>query len=171
MDLAEHIAAGTASVGVVGLGYVGLPLAVAFAKAGMPVVAVDIDQGRADAINEGRSPVHVTLERDQLADIAPGAQRGPQISEREQAVLRLLASGVTTSEVGRQLDYSESTVKRTIRNVFEKMGVRNRSEAVARHVIFRDRHFGTTIEVRVDRIEVNTEIDSSMFTPSAMGLK
>ena len=83
------------------------------------------------SVLEGRSPVQVTLERDQLADIAPGALRGPQLSEREQAVLRLLASGVTTSEVGRQLDYSESTVKRTIRSVFEKMGVRNRSEAVA----------------------------------------
>ena len=45
--------------------------------------------------------------------------------------MRLLASDVTTREVGRQLDYSESTVKRTIRGVFEKMGVRNRSEAVA----------------------------------------
>ena len=87
--------------------------------------------GAVRAVLEGRSPVHVTLERDQLADMTSGAQRGPQISEREQAILRLLASGVTTREVGLQLDYSESTVKRTIRGVFEKMGVRNRSEAVA----------------------------------------
>ncbi|MCZ6891851.1 MAG: response regulator transcription factor [Chloroflexi bacterium] len=87
--------------------------------------------GAVRSVLEGRSPVHVTLERDQLTDITSGAQRGPQISEREQAVLRLLASGVTTREVGLQLDYSESTVKRTIRGVFEKMGVRNRSEAVA----------------------------------------
>ena len=86
--------------------------------------------GAVRSVLEGRSPVHVTLERDQLADMS-GAQRGPQMSEREQAVLRLLASGVTTREVGLQLDYSESTVKRTIRGVFEKMGVRNRSEAVA----------------------------------------
>ena len=86
--------------------------------------------GAVRSVLEGLSPVHVTLERDQLADMT-SAQRGPQISEREQAVLRLLASGVTTREVGRQLDYSESTVKRTIRGVFEKMGVRNRSEAVA----------------------------------------
>ena len=86
--------------------------------------------GAVRSVLEGLSPVHVTLERDQLADIT-SAQRGPQISEREQAVLRLLASGVTTREVGLQLDYSESTVKRTIRGVFEKMGVRNRSEAVA----------------------------------------
>ena len=86
--------------------------------------------GAVRSVLEGRSPVHVTLERDQLADMS-GAQRGPQMSEREQAVLRLLASGVTTREVGLQLDYSESTVKRTIHGVFEKMGVRNRSEAVA----------------------------------------
>jgi len=35
-----------ATVGVVGLGYVGLPLAVAFAKAGMRVIGVDADVAR-----------------------------------------------------------------------------------------------------------------------------
>jgi UDP-N-acetyl-D-glucosamine dehydrogenase len=36
----------TASVGVIGLGYVGLPLAVAFAEAGFSVIGVDADPGR-----------------------------------------------------------------------------------------------------------------------------
>jgi UDP-N-acetyl-D-glucosamine dehydrogenase len=44
-------------VGIVGLGYVGLPLAVAFAEAGCEVVGVDIDAGRAAALRAGRSHV------------------------------------------------------------------------------------------------------------------
>lgn len=42
-------------VGVVGLGYVGLPLALRFAEAGMVVLGFDIDAEKVDAINEGRS--------------------------------------------------------------------------------------------------------------------
>src|SRR5918911_1323128 len=40
-----------ASVGIIGLGYVGLPLAVAFAQEGCDVVAVDVDQRKVDAIS------------------------------------------------------------------------------------------------------------------------
>ncbi len=42
-------------VGVIGLGYVGLPLAVAFADAGSEVVALDVDRGRVQALRAGRS--------------------------------------------------------------------------------------------------------------------
>src|SRR4051794_14824670 len=44
-------------IGIVGLGYVGLPLAVAFAEAGCDVVGVDVDASRAIALREGRSHV------------------------------------------------------------------------------------------------------------------
>ena len=83
------------------------------------------------SVVEGRSPVHVTLDRERLAAIAPGAHQGLQFSEREQSILRLVASGVTTKEIARELAFSETTVKRTLREIFEKMGVRSRSEAVA----------------------------------------
>ncbi len=43
------------SVGVIGLGYVGLPLAVAFAQEGCEVVAVDVDSRKVQAINAGES--------------------------------------------------------------------------------------------------------------------
>ncbi len=42
-------------VGIIGLGYVGLPLAVAFAEAGHEVVGLDSDQRKLDALGEGRS--------------------------------------------------------------------------------------------------------------------
>ena len=41
--------------GVIGLGYVGLPLAVEFARAGYTTTGVDLDVAKVDAINEGRS--------------------------------------------------------------------------------------------------------------------
>src|SRR3954449_12954091 len=44
-------------IGIVGLGYVGLPLAVAFAEADCDVVGVDVDAGRVAALSQGRSHV------------------------------------------------------------------------------------------------------------------
>jgi UDP-N-acetyl-D-glucosamine dehydrogenase len=44
-------------IGIVGLGYVGLPLAVAFAEAGSDVVGVDVDAGKLAQLREGRSPI------------------------------------------------------------------------------------------------------------------
>src|SRR6478752_2396085 len=46
-----------ATVGVIGLGYVGLPLAVAFAREGCDVVAVDLDARKVEAIAAGESYV------------------------------------------------------------------------------------------------------------------
>ena len=42
-------------IGIVGLGYVGLPLAVAFAEAGHEVVCLDVDPRKVEALSEGRS--------------------------------------------------------------------------------------------------------------------
>ncbi|HEY7455763.1 MAG TPA: nucleotide sugar dehydrogenase [Solirubrobacterales bacterium] len=44
-------------IGIVGLGYVGLPLAVAFAEAGHEVVGLDADSRKVEALGEGRSYV------------------------------------------------------------------------------------------------------------------
>jgi UDP-N-acetyl-D-glucosamine dehydrogenase len=42
-------------VAIVGMGYVGLPLALRFAEAGVPVLGVDVDAAKCDALNAGRS--------------------------------------------------------------------------------------------------------------------
>ncbi len=47
----------TARIGVIGLGYVGLPAACVLAEAGFEVNGVDLDARRANLINEGRSPI------------------------------------------------------------------------------------------------------------------
>src|SRR5579885_16925 len=57
MGLLEKIEDRSALVGVVGLGYAGLPLAVAFADAGFNVVGVDLDCERVEKLNRGESPV------------------------------------------------------------------------------------------------------------------
>ncbi len=44
-----------AQIAVIGLGYVGLPLAVSFAQAGYQVVGIDLDRRKVDAINQGES--------------------------------------------------------------------------------------------------------------------
>jgi UDP-N-acetyl-D-glucosamine dehydrogenase len=54
-ELARKIEDRSAVVGIIGLGYVGLPLAVEFAKAGYRVIAIDLDASKVQALNEGRS--------------------------------------------------------------------------------------------------------------------
>ena len=55
--LAEKIRARTARVGIVGLGYVGLPLGVEFAKAGFSVTSIDIGERKVAQVNAGDSYV------------------------------------------------------------------------------------------------------------------
>jgi UDP-N-acetyl-D-glucosamine dehydrogenase len=55
--LKERILNKTARVGVLGLGYVGLPLAVEFARAGFQVTGIDVQQSKVDAFNQGHSYV------------------------------------------------------------------------------------------------------------------
>ena len=54
-DLEKKLQSKQARVGVVGLGYVGLPLVVEFANAGYTVIGIDIDEKKVDAINRGES--------------------------------------------------------------------------------------------------------------------
>jgi UDP-N-acetyl-D-glucosamine dehydrogenase len=55
VDLQNRIAERRAVVGVIGLGYVGLPLAVEFAGAGHRVIGFDVDTPRTEIINQGQS--------------------------------------------------------------------------------------------------------------------
>ena len=61
--LLDRIAAGSALIGIVGLGYVGLPLALAAARAGLPVLGFDIDAARVAQFNAGTSFIsHIPTE-------------------------------------------------------------------------------------------------------------
>jgi UDP-N-acetyl-D-glucosamine dehydrogenase len=67
-SLLEKLEGRRALVGVVGLGYVGLPVAVTFAEAGFSVVGVDPDRARVEAIGAGRSYLNDVPE-DRLAAV------------------------------------------------------------------------------------------------------
>jgi UDP-N-acetyl-D-glucosamine dehydrogenase len=55
MSLKSKIEAGTAVVGVIGLGYVGLPLLAAFHRAGFPVLGFDVDPKKIEALHRGEN--------------------------------------------------------------------------------------------------------------------
>ncbi|KPK39140.1 MAG: UDP-N-acetyl-D-glucosamine dehydrogenase [Omnitrophica WOR_2 bacterium SM23_29] len=55
--LIKKISSKKAMIGVIGLGYVGLPLALEFAKAGFKVIGIDVDKERVNKINSGHSYV------------------------------------------------------------------------------------------------------------------
>src|ERR1051326_3748076 len=54
-SLARALAEGSAIVGVIGLGYVGLPLAATAAQAGMPTIGFDVDPEKVALLNAGAS--------------------------------------------------------------------------------------------------------------------
>lgn len=85
------------------------------------------------AVKEGRSPLDLSISRDNLSELvaSPESKQRSHLTERELTILRLIASGVTTRELAAQLFLSQASVKRSVGIIFEKMGVRNRSEAVA----------------------------------------
>ncbi|MCK5438774.1 MAG: UDP-N-acetyl-D-glucosamine dehydrogenase, partial [Gemmatimonadetes bacterium] len=57
-DLQERIESREAVVGIIGLGYVGLPLAVAFGEATFPTLGFDVNRSVVDGVNSGSS--HIT---------------------------------------------------------------------------------------------------------------
>ncbi len=83
------------------------------------------------AVQEGRSPLRVTMEPQDLAEVVLPSSSNELLSERERTVLKLISEGSVDKEIAQQLSLSETTVKRTVSQVFEKLGAKNRSEAVA----------------------------------------
>jgi LuxR family maltose regulon positive regulatory protein len=67
-----------------------------------------------------------------LRRTATGVPADLELSDRELAVLRLLASDLSQREIGTQLYVSFNTVKAHTRSIFRKLGVTTRAEAVAR---------------------------------------
>jgi UDP-N-acetyl-D-glucosamine dehydrogenase len=67
-DLLKKIADRKAIIGVVGLGYVGLPLALEFARAGFKVIGYDVSKRTVDALNKGVSHIQDVASKD-LAEV------------------------------------------------------------------------------------------------------
>jgi DNA-binding NarL/FixJ family response regulator len=72
--------------------------------------------------------VVVSMPRGLLERMGEGPVR--MLSERETEIMVLAARGLTNNRIGEELHISEATVKRHLANVYQKIGVRSRSEGV-----------------------------------------
>ncbi len=70
--LSEKIATRTARAGIIGLGYVGLPLAMAIARSGFPVTGFDVDPKKIVAIEARRSYIDAVTSADMQTEIDAG---------------------------------------------------------------------------------------------------
>ena len=72
MELRDRIRNRQARIGIIGLGYVGLPLAVEFAKAGFEVTGFDVDVAKVSSINKGHSYIGDVASEDVAAAVKAG---------------------------------------------------------------------------------------------------
>jgi LuxR family maltose regulon positive regulatory protein len=82
------------------------------------------------AFDQGEEPVV-------SASLQDGRPKAPQpliepLSDRELEVLQLMATGASNQNIAEALVIAVNTVKRHARNIFDKLGVENRTQAVAR---------------------------------------
>jgi len=55
----------------------------------------------------------------------------PELTDRENQILKLIADGLTNREISCRLSISESTVENHIHHIYGKLGISNRARAVA----------------------------------------
>ena len=85
-----------------------------------------------DAYN-GYSPLAPSLTRQVFTELAnlSRVSRDSLLSERQCEILRLIAAGLVSRDIGAKLCISESTVKKELTHIFNKLGVNDRAQAVS----------------------------------------
>jgi DNA-binding NarL/FixJ family response regulator len=63
--------------------------------------------------------------------LSPTQAQGPEFEEVDRAILRMLSDGASNGQIASKLFMSDSTVKRRIRSIFNRLGVTRRAEAAA----------------------------------------
>lgn len=89
-----------------------------------------------DDVHKGGSPVSSHIARKVVQHfhlIGPSKKESENLSKREVEVLELLASGYLYKEISDKLGIGIETVRTHVKNICQKMQVRNRVEAVAKH--------------------------------------
>jgi DNA-binding NarL/FixJ family response regulator len=91
----------------------------------------DANSGRGDLPPEQLGPLLQGLSRLHHDVLAPRDLTLSGLSRREADVLRLLAEGMDTAEIAAKMTYSERTVKNILHSLLSRLGLRNRTHAVA----------------------------------------
>lgn len=94
------------------------------------LLALTATEGLDLDLGEQREPQHIDPTQD-VTRFNPGPSRMP-LTPREIEVLRLMATGATSTDIARKLVISAGTVKTHARNILRKLGAGTRAEAVAR---------------------------------------
>ncbi len=83
-------------------------------------------------VHAGLSPIALSLTRGLVTEFAKISQNSrSSLTKRHIEVLKLIAGGESSREIGSRLFISASTVKREIRHIFDKLGVNDRAQAVS----------------------------------------
>ena len=89
------------------------------------------------AVYKGESliqPVVASKLLDRFSQLSRRTPSGEELSERELEVLCLMAKGAANKEISAELKIAQSTVKTHITNIFQKLGVNDRTEAVTQAI-------------------------------------
>jgi DNA-binding CsgD family transcriptional regulator len=71
------------------------------------------------------------MSRGEIPGIELGPEGGRSLSARESEIMGLIADGHTNGEIASSLFLAEKTVKNHVRSIYSKLGVGNRSAAIA----------------------------------------
>jgi DNA-binding NarL/FixJ family response regulator len=142
IDVSRHIRAQRWPIGILILtAYDDAPYVLAVLQAGAngyvlkTADADDIIQAVYD-VHEGKSVLDPTIARKLMTQLAGQSMDRPieSLTPREMDVLRLAAQGLTNKAIGAQLNVSDRTVQGHLANIFSKLHVTTRTEAVMRAV-------------------------------------
>ena len=83
-------------------------------------------------VYDGLCPIAPSLTRELVMEFAKFSQNSQSsiLTERQREVLKLIAEGMNSAEVGSRLFISPSTVKREMRQILDRLGVNDRPQAV-----------------------------------------
>lgn len=84
-------------------------------------------------VNEGLCPIAPSLTRDLVTRYVKLSrhENNSILNKRQTEILKLISEGISGNDIGNHLFISTSTVKREIRNIFDKLGVNDRAQAVS----------------------------------------
>jgi ATP/maltotriose-dependent transcriptional regulator MalT len=105
------------------------------ARAREGAISYAMREGDLRAVSDARQVTAADLPRAMEDDPSPARRTEPPadpLSDRELAVLGLLARGRTNKEIAKELFVAEGTVKAHVAGVYRKLGVHSRAEAVSR---------------------------------------